>query len=1078
MKPVRLIMSAFGSYGERTEIDFTGVRHGLFLITGDTGAGKTTIFDAITYALYDQTSGGKREGNMMRSQYAPEEADTFVEYTFSYRENLYTIRRNPEYTRLGKRRYADGSPRYVKESPKVELKMPDGNVYRGKKRETDQKIVEIMGMDAGQFTQIAMIAQGDFLKLLHAESKERKKIFSRIFHTRLYYRVQEELKRRAGMLYGQLEDTMQAAKQEMERVEFPGALGFLEESMDEDGNRERWKTLKGYPVVPYEEAIGTLKEIIKAGQVLEKEKKERAESLQKNLDGLNGKKREGETVNRLFDAFGQIESKEKEIAKGREECREWEMQFQAAQRAKKVQVPETRLAASMETAEKTRKNMEDASRRLDAVKVQVQEAHEMKIRREEEFAGLEESCHAQLVRLEDALPQYGQLEPLRERYAKGQESLRKRQEELDKRQKRLDVLSKQQEQAGKIQERFAGSQGKAESLRLREGQQETLGRDLEQLDTQWAWLMQEEKELKARKEQANKAQKCYLEALQAYEEKYQVFFAEQAGILAGQLKDGQPCPVCGACVHPHIRKMTEGAPTQQEVGQAKQKRERAEERREQAVAMFREQAARCDAGRESFEREYGRVMETASGGGDGGRAGGVFSPAFPVEEEERIKEKIREAASKNKEALEKTRAEIVKLEQETRQFIQAAETWQRIKEEMQGLEQSYGQEKSEYEGLLLEVKQLGAEIRMKEEKLPFPSREQAKERMDGLKDELEAAKSAYAQAEKRERQSIEEQRQLEGQKAGGEAALRQQEEEIRECRADYEAALKRQGFADEAAYLEGKLPSDETAKLERRIREFHLLANEVSGRKMSLKEQLEGKERVDLGRLLEEIQEAEKRQKKVQEEYVRLYSVNQKNREVRSRLKQFLEKDGDLQRQYEMVGNLSRTANGNLSGTVKLDFETYVQRQYFKQIIRAANKRLVRMASGEFMLQCRDVKNLGNQGQAGLDLDIYHMASDSVRDVKTLSGGESFMASLSMALGLSDIVQNTAGAIRLDTMFVDEGFGSLDDEARGQAIRILAELADEARLVGIISHVNELKEQIDCKLAVSRSEKGSVAKWM
>ena len=189
------------------------------------------------------------------------------------------------------------------------------------------------------------------------------------------------------------------------------------------------------------------------------------------------------------------------------------------------------------------------------------------------------------------------------------------------------------------------------------------------------------------------------------------------------------------------------------------------------------------------------------------------------------------------------------------------------------------------------------------------------------------------------------------------------------------------------------------------------------------------------------------------------------------------ETDEDLQRQYEMVGNLSRTANGNLNRTVKLDFETYVQRQYFRQIIRAANKRLVQMTSGEFILQCRNIKDLASQGQAGLDLDIYHIASDSVRNVKTLSGGEAFMASLSMALGLSDIVQNTAGAIHLDTMFVDEGFGSLDDAARGQAIRILAELADEKRLVGIISHVNELKEQIDCKLIVTRTDQGSTARW-
>ena len=306
MRPVRLVMSAFGSYAGKTEIDFRDVQHGLFLITGDTGAGKTTVFDAVTYALYDQTSGGKRDGNMMRSQYASEETDTYVEYTFSYREEVYTVRRNPEYMRLGKRKYADGSPRYVKESPKVELILPDGSVYRGKKRETDQKIVEIMGMDADQFTQTAMIAQGDFLKLLHAESKDRKRIFSKIFQTRLYFRVQEELKRRAGVLYGQLEDNQKAAKQEMERVEFAG------DDLLQDTYTEKWKRLKGCEIVPYEDVLETLQEILKAGNSLEQEMKKQTEALQKDLDELNGRKKEGETVNRLFDAF--------EI--GRASCRE------------------------------------------------------------------------------------------------------------------------------------------------------------------------------------------------------------------------------------------------------------------------------------------------------------------------------------------------------------------------------------------------------------------------------------------------------------------------------------------------------------------------------------------------------------------------------------------------------------------------------------------------------------------------------------------------------------------------------------------------------------------------------------
>ena len=194
-------------------------------------------------------------------------------------------------------------------------------------------------------------------------------------------------------------------------------------------------------------------------------------------------------------------------------------------------------------------------------------------------------------------------------------------------------------------------------------------------------------------------------------------------------------------------------------------------------------------------------------------------------------------------------------------------------------------------------------------------------------------------------------------------------------------------------------------------------------------------------------------------------------------LKKLEEVDGGLRKEYETVSRLSKTANGTLSGSVKLDFETFVQRQYFKQIIQAANQRLVRMTSGEFLLQCREIENLGNQGQAGLDLDVYDMTGDSVRDVRTLSGGESFMASLSMALGLSDIVQNTAGAVSIETMFVDEGFGALDDEAREEAIRVLTDLAGERRLVGIISHVNELKEQIERKLIITKTEQGSTAVW-
>ena len=352
-------MSAFGSYAGRTEIDFTEIPNGLFLITGDTGAGKTTIFDAITYALYDRTSGGTRDGNMMRSQYPDEGTDTYVEYTFIYQKKQYKILRNPEYMRLGKRKYADGSLRYVKETPKVELTLPDGSVFKGKKRETDQKIVEITGLDADQFTQISMIAQGEFLKLLLAESKERKKIFSRIFQTRFYYRIQEELKKQAVQLYVKLEQNLQEMKLEMARTEYPVCENGKETELS-----RKWKEVSGQDIPDRDRISEILKEIIGQGSRLEKACKKEADGAQVVLEDKNRLLKEAELLDQLFDSYGQVLShlKEKTVEKAKYEL--MKEQIQSGKSAERVRTEEKRYLEEEKKADRVKNTGSQSSKEI------------------------------------------------------------------------------------------------------------------------------------------------------------------------------------------------------------------------------------------------------------------------------------------------------------------------------------------------------------------------------------------------------------------------------------------------------------------------------------------------------------------------------------------------------------------------------------------------------------------------------------------------------------------------------------------------------------------------------------------
>ena len=813
MRPVRLTMSAFGSYSGVEVIDFTVIKGGLFLIAGDTGAGKTTIFDAITYALYNRTSGGVRDGNMMRSQYADESTDTYVEYTFSGREGEYTVRRNPEYMRAGKRKNADGTVRLVKETAKVSLLLPDGKEFQGKKRETDQKIEEILGLDAGQFTQIAMIAQGEFLQLLHAGSRERRKIFSKIFQTRIYWKMQEELKEQAKELYVSLKENEADIRREIERVD-----AFHDPDL-------RWQEIAGMEIPPAEETQNTLKEIIRAGKSCLSELAKEEKQLQEQAEALRTQK----DLNRVAEEISSLETWQKE-------------------------------------------HSED-----------------------------ERQLGEKLKELEEA---FGRDEP-------------------------------------GLQERIAG-------LREMLPRYETVRR-MSAACAEWTEKMAECMEACRR-------------AAAEYEDRYERFFVGQAGLMARELEEGKPCPVCGSVHHPHKAELPDGVPDQNAVEQAKKRRDQAESR----------------------------------------RAG--------------IQEEYQKAAA----------------------------------------------------ALAAEKKALGEDP---------PAYEEAKAQLAGAEKELDSRKAAVARVREQHRECAEENRRKAGQLESLRSRHAETAKRLEEEKEAFYSEIRNQQFKDQEEYRAAKQWIDGWQQKEQKVKEYDTKVIQCRTRIETLENQAGERKREDPAPDQEREKELSLAVKDLRRRSMDLHGRNETNKSAYENLKKYFTSQEELRRIYEVIGNLSRTANGNLSGSAKLDFETYVQRRYFRQIIQAANRRLARMTSNEFILQCRDIRALGSQGQAGLDLDVYDLVNDSVRDVKSLSGGESFMAALSMALGLADIVQNTAGAVNLETMFVDEGFGSLDDAARERAIQILKELAGEKDLVGIISHVNELKEQIDWKLNVIKTERGSRTEW-
>ena len=928
MKPLKLTMSAFGSYAGKNVIDFTGQQQGIFLITGDTGAGKTTIFDAITYALYNQTSGGERNGNMMRSQYARPETETYVELEFLYRGQTYRVRRNPDYKIT--KTLKNGKIREQKVPHSVELTLPDGTVFPEKKNATDAKIIEILGLTADQFSQIVMIAQGDFLKLLYTKSDERKMIFSKLFRTDIYWKIQENLRRKSMEMDERIQENDRAFEQEKSRI-IP-----LPESEE----------------LPLDELVERLRERLK--DALKEQNLRRA-----NVEELNKKITKYEEINKLFRSLEKIRQTGKELEARQAESKERRQQIENARKADKVLVAEQQnlrqqqeVEQSAQAIAKMTETLANDQEMFESLKTQLQESE---AKQKREAADIQKK----MLALEQSFPSY--------------EALQNARSEEQQAKKVWEDLGKTSEES------FHKKEAGIAALKEQQKQQEQV---VEQTKKNW-----EQTSLGAS------------ESAKHYEHMYEAFLKEQAGILAENLSAGCPCPVCGSTVHPDPAKLSDHAVTELEVEQAKKTRAAAEEKRDLAYAAF--------------------------------------------EAEKTEKQKLAQA-----------------VEKEEADFVLAQTI---AKQQRKEAEQNY-----------VSLQKIAEQIR---EKLVYPSFAEAKKQYAAMQKALAAAEQEIERKRQKVSELAETMNTLKGQKLAEEENQKTAKKLAAKTEKEYAKLLEKSGFVSEETYHLAILPERSRSKLEREEKEYESQCLRQQSEQKLLEKQVSGKTYTDTTELNEQLKAEKQALKEAEKTYMELHTAYENDRSVLQNCAVYLEKGKKLESEDQVIKSLSKTANGRLSGSAKIDFETYIQRQYFKQIIHEANKRLLTMSNHQFILKLKEEANTGRKTNEGLDLSVYSLVTDSERDVKTLSGGESFLAALAMALGLSDIVERSAGAIHPDMMFIDEGFGSLDAQSRQQAIEVLAELAGDSHMVGIISHVTELKEQIDRKLVVNRTDNGSRAVW-
>ena len=935
MRPLNLTMSAFGPYAGEQKLPLEKLGdNGLYLITGDTGAGKTTIFDAICYALYDAPSGVNRDAKMLRSTYAATDTETFVELVFEHRGEEYKIKRWPEQERAKKR----GEGTKI-DSAKVEYLRPDGVVISDRKVVAEQ-IKNLLGVDRSQFTQISMLAQGDFLKLLLASTDDRRKIFSELFHT---------------AKYGELQAALQKETAEIRRTR-----DDMKKSIDQ--------YVSG--IVCHEDDVLSIKvDKAKAGGLL-------TADIVELIDTLIANDTEAADVHEK--EYNEIDNQKEELDK---------------------------LIGKAQELDRSKKE-------LDRTKISLEQAKDKKQHAEVELkaakAGLDNvaGLQKQAAVIETELPKYDRLNELKLQVSDTETKLRQNEIKLEKNKTEITVKQTELERLKAENEKLMSAGEKRAEL-----EKDRLSLNVEDMKD----LHNKISDLHKREQLVETSRKKYLKLSAEYDEKRKTYEAmdkayrdEQAGILASNLKDGDECPVCGSIKHPKLAVISDMNKelTKEKLDLAKKISEDAHNAANESSTDVNVKMSRVDEAKNNITGQTAKIYpaieivfdDNVDDTGNNAGRGNVLSI---VEITEKLTTDIKEKSQRISEIHE----EIVSEERKIARRDELADLIPEAEKKLVDIQSK--------------VTELDKECASLKTKLNS-DKEQCDELACSLK--FASRKEAAAQMEIYARRA-------------------------KKLQDDYDRADKAYNDIDKgiSAYM---------AQIE------------------TLEKSLQGAPEIELEKLTAERGEVQQRLNSLRKEIENIKHRIATNKTQKVNITKRSDELSKLDERFRWMSALSDTASGKVSSKDKIQFETYVQMTYFDRMIKRANKRFLKMSDGQYELE-RVRESDNKQSQVGLDLCVIDHYNGSRRNVKTLSGGESFMASLSLALGLSDEVQASAGGIQIDTMFVDEGFGSLDTEKTlPQAYNALTSVTEGNKLVGIISHVSELKEKIEKQIVVKKDHTG------